>query len=222
MQYYHCKEGTSQNGVYISKDKKNLASQLAQKTYDEKIVRYADRIVPQLDRLLKTFEDDRIEKIYIAEHLERQKLIKPIEPTYEQKLAEWLSRPYTGKAFNDDAMVILTNSGKRVRSKSEKIMADYFESLGIIYKYECPLQLKPYGTIYPDFTFLSKRTGKEIYWEHEGMLDNPEYARTAVQKIELYEKNDIFPGENLILTFESSSAVLNTEILKNLTKRYLL
>lgn len=28
--------------------------------------------------------------------------------------------------------------------------------------------------VYPDFTFLSRRTGEEIYWEHEGMMDKPD------------------------------------------------
>ena len=100
-------------------------------------------------------------------------------------------------------------------------MANYFDSLGLQYKYECPLILKPYGTVYPDFTFLSRRTGEKIYWEHEGMMDNPEYARNATKKIELYEKNGIFPGENLILTFETSTQVLDKKILEALVQRYL-
>ena len=59
------------------------------------------------------------------------------------------------------------------------------------------------GTVYPDFTFLSKKTGEEIYWEHNGMVDNPVYARNMVRKIECYENNGIFPGERLILTYET-------------------
>lgn len=131
-----------------------------------------------------------------------------------------MSIPFKGKGFAEGAPVIMTNSGIRVRSKSEKILADYFDSLGIKYKYECPLYLKGYGTVYPDFTFLS-RMGKEIYWEHEGMMDNPDYAKAAVQKIETYEKNGIFPGENLILTFETTASIINTELVKELTIRYL-
>ena len=127
-----------------------------------------------------------------------------------------------GKRFTEEMTVIMTNSGIRVRSKSEKIMADYFDSIGLAYKYECPLQLAPYGAIYPDFTFLSKRTGREVYWEQEGMLDKPEYARTAAQKMELYEINGIYPGENLILTFETSTTVLNTELMKSMVNRYLM
>ena len=65
--------------------------------------------------------------------------------------------------------------------------------------------------VYPDFTFLSKKTGKEIYWEHEGMIDKQEYARSAVRKIESYQKNDIYPGERLILTFETEQRVLDSK-----------
>ena len=75
--------------------------------------------------------------------------------------------------------------------------------------------------MYPDFTFLSPRTGQEIYWEHEGMMDKQEYARSAVRKIELYMKNGIYPGERLILTFETEQSMLNQKILESLVERYL-
>lgn len=222
VQYYHWIEGMHGCGTYINKSNVSFAKKLAQKTYDEKILRYTNKVMTQISRLLKIYDDNKIENIFLEEHPERQKLITPIEPTYAQKLETWMSQPYEGKSFKEDAPVLLTNNGVRMRSKSEKIMADYFESQGIIYKYECPLKLKPYGTIYPDFTFISRKTGQEIYWEHEGMMDNPEYAKNAVQKIELYEKNGLYPGERLILTFETSANVINTEILKKLTRRYLL
>lgn len=222
IQYYHCTKNSPHNGSYIHKKDIELAKQLAQKSYDEKIFDYTQKAIKHINSLLNCYRDKKIGEIYESEHIERQKLITPVEPTYDQKLEEWLAKPYQGKGFADGAPVILTNSGIRVRSKSEKILADYFDSIGLAYKYECPISLKGYGTVYPDFTFLSKRTGKEIYWEHEGMMDNPDYARTAVQKIESYEKNGIIPGENLILTFETSMSVVNTELIKIMAKKYLL
>ena len=75
--------------------------------------------------------------------------------------------------------------------------------------------------MYPDFTFLSRKTGEEIYWEHEGMMDKQEYARTAVQKIESYEINNIYPGDRLILTFETEHSILNAKIIESLADRYL-
>ena len=83
------------------------------------------------------------------------------------------------------------------------------------------MHLKGYGTVYPDFTFLSKKTGKEIYWEHEGMMDRQEYARSAVRKIEFYQKNGIYPGDQLILTFETEQSVLNSKVIEGLVEKYL-
>ena len=121
-----------------------------------------------------------------------------------------------------DAPIILTEKGERVRSKSEKILADYFYRNGMEYKYECPLYLNGVGTVYPDFTFLSPQTGEQIYWEHNGMVDDPKYSRKMVRKIQEYEKNGIFPGERLILTYETEQTVLNTQKIEQLVNRYLL
>ena len=199
-----------------------LVRALAQKTYNEKILRYTEKTSKQIGRLLENYEDDKVEKIYKSENTKRQKLITPIEATYEQIIEQWLETPFKGKGFSDSMPVILTNKGIRVRSKSEKILADYFDSLGLVYKYECPIYLNDFGNIYPDFTFLSRKTGREIYWEHEGMMDNSEYARAAIQKIGTYEKNGIFPGENLILTFETYITPINTELMQMNVKKYLL
>ena len=70
--------------------------------------------------------------------------------------------------------------------------------------------LKGYGTVYPDFTLFSLRLRKEIYWEHEGRMDDPIYARSAVKKIYGYEQNGIFEGERLILTYETDETIINT------------
>lgn len=75
--------------------------------------------------------------------------------------------------------------------------------------------------MYPDFTLLSKKTRQEVYWEHEGMMDKQEYARSAVRKIESYQKNGIYPGDRLILTFETEQSVLNSNIIDGLVNKYL-
>lgn len=92
---------------------------------------------------------------------------------------------------------------------------------GIEYKYECPIYLKGIGIVYPDFTFLSKKTGEEVYWEHNGKVDDPKYARKMVKKIQAYENNGIFAEEKLILTYETEQTILNTGKIEQLVKRYL-
>ena len=154
-------------------------------------------------------------------HTQRQLLVTPVEPIWEKELAKWYDSEYHGKEFYEGTAEIVTEKGERVRSKSEKILADYFYRNNILYQYEKPLYLKGYGTIYPDFTFLSKKTRKEIYWEHDGMMDKPEYAKSAVKKIESYQRNGIHLGERLILTFETELTVLNSQIVEELVEKYL-
>ena len=199
-----------------------LVRQLAQKKYNQSILKKAEIRLKQVKKITRDYSDDEIEQIYDKLHKERQLLVMPIEPTWEQKLAQWDGETYQGKEFYEGTAVIITEKGERVRSKSEKIIADYFYRNNIIYKYEKPLFLKGYGTVYPDFTFLSRKTGEEIYWEHEGMMDKSDYAKTAVKKLESYQKNGIYLGKRLIATFETEQTLLNSQIIQQLVQKYLL
>ena len=220
LQYYRCTK-EKKSGIYINKNNIEMARKLAQKTYDEKVLKLAEKRVSQMKKITKDYKENEIEEIYINERVERQKLIEPVESTWEQILEDWKRKEFRGKGFREGTPIILTEKGERVRSKSEKILADYFYRNGIEYKYECPLYLNGVGTIYPDFTFLSPKIGKEIYWEHNGKVDDPTYAKKMVKKIHAYENNGIFQGERLILTFETEQTVLNTNKIEQLVKRYL-
>lgn len=222
VRYYHCLDDYNGTQNYIHASELDIAKALAQKSYEEKLFKLAQKRQGQINRLLKDFDDHEVDKLYDDLHPARKKLFSPLEKTIEQKYNDWIALEYQGKEFQEGTHVILTEKGERVRSKTEKIMADYFYRNNIEYKYEKPLLLKGYGYVYPDFTFFSKRIGAEVYWEHEGMMDNPDYARTAVQKIESYERNGIFPGENLILTFETGTTAINTELVKTMVKKFLM
>lgn len=221
-QYYHCMPDGKKNGKYIPKSEENLIRRLAQKAYDEKILKLTKKRLSQIKRITRDYEEEEIEDVLSKEHMGRQKWIRPVEPTWKQQLEEWMSKDYRRKEFQEDAPIIMTNRGERVRSKSEKILADYFFQKGIIYKYECPLYLKGIGVVHPDFTFLSRKTRQEIYWEHDGRMDDPIYAQNAIRKIQAYEKNGIYPGERLILTFETTKNVLDMELVEKLVSRYLM
>ena len=60
------------------------------------------------------------------------------------------------------------------------------------------------------------------YHEHFGKMDDPQYARKALEKIRLYENNGIFIGEQLILTFESSEQPLDNREFELLIEKYLI
>ena len=216
VRYYHCVEDNEE--TYISKIDSELPKLLAQKKYNQSVLKKAKARLRQIERITRDYSDDEIEKIYTSMHTQRQLLVTPIEPIWEKELARWYDSEYHGKEFYEGTAEIVTEKGERVRSKSEKILADYFYRNNILYQYEKPLYLKGYGTVYPDFTFLSKKTRKEIYWEHEGMMDKPEYAKSAVKKIESYQRNGIHLGERLILTFETELTVLNSQIVEELAQ----
>ena len=116
VQYYHHMNDNEKNGSYIPKAKKERIWTLAQKSYDERIVRLARKRLGQIGRILRDYDDDEIEKIYLKEHDEKKKLIQPVELTWEQQLENWFGEEYKKKEFREGALIILTEKGERVRS----------------------------------------------------------------------------------------------------------
>ena len=223
VQYMYCTnddEHSRQQGRYIKKNELTLAKALAQKEYDLKLRRLVERRLSQISKLNTEYRDNEIENVYLTQHPQRKAIIKPAERSWEQRVAEWKAIPYMKKGFRPGDPEIYTKEGERVRSKSEKILADTFSDYGIVYKYECPLQLRG-GVVHPDFTFLSRVTNEEIYWEHDGRMDDPEYAENAVRKINTYIQNGILPGKQLIITYETSKCVLNDMVVKKMIREYL-
>ncbi len=92
-----------------------------------------------------------------------------------------------------------TYDGNQVRSKSEVIISDLLAKSGLKYEYEKLLEYEPGKKINPDFTIFLDN-GKELYWEHFGMLGNEQYSEDWGNKIDIYKK--YFPGQ-LIKTYES-------------------
>ena len=107
-----------------------MISGLAQKDYDKKILKLTERRLSQIRKITGDYDEEEIEKIFLKEHMTRQKLIEPVEPTWEQQLKKWISEIYKGKEFQEGTPLILTERGERVRSKSEKILADFFVGRG--------------------------------------------------------------------------------------------
>lgn len=121
LQYYCCTD-ENRSGSYIARENIELAKKLAQKAYDEKVLQLAEKRLSQIQKITKDYADDELEKLYSKEHADRQKLIKPVETTWEGQLQAWRIKEYQGKDFQDGAPVILTEKGERVRSKSAKII----------------------------------------------------------------------------------------------------
>ena len=100
-----------------------------------------------------------------------------------------------------------TCDGNQVRSKSEVIICDLLAKSGIKYEYERLLEYEPGKKINPDFTIFLKG-GRELYWEHIGMLGNEKYSEDWSNKMDIYEK--YFPGR-LLKTYESGAISSDAE-----------
>jgi ATP-dependent DNA helicase RecQ len=91
-----------------------------------------------------------------------------------------------------------TTKGDLVRSKSEVIIANLLNQHGVSYEYEKELAYGPGRRLSPDFTITVN--GKELYWEHLGLIGNMEYDSHWVKKQAVYE--EYFPGQ-LLVSYEN-------------------
>lgn len=220
-QFYYKNNSSDKKRKYLHNDEKELVAKLCQKDYDEKVLKAAKRELNCLNYVRKRYPAHTCEEVFKGLNEERKKYINPIELPEDILISRWENEQYVRKGFTEETPEHYTQRGERVRSKSEILIANALYVHGIPYKYECPLYLKGYGTVHPDFTILNVRLRKEVYWEHIGMMDNPEYVEAALRRIEAYEKNDFFPGDKLILTHETSRCPINSRIIEKMIYKYL-
>jgi len=240
--YYHIEQrGTS--GKYIKKADLCSAEALAQKDYREKIInslKQERELLARLNNLYNSnncphspgsrFSGKNIHFYRGPEELfwrnlneDRRKLVAPSVQDDQMFVEEWLSdNDYVRKEFREDAPEYYTESGIRVRSKTELIIAEQLERAGVPFFYEKPLVLNGQTVIHPDFTPLNIRLRKVFYWEHMGMMDDADYRRYALDRINKYEHAGYFPGIDLILTHETSSAPISTRLIRKIIETYLL
>lgn len=221
VRYYYKENPSQTERTYLKKENQHMIELLCQKDYDQKVLHTAQKELYLLEQLKEKYPMEICEDIYAGLHVDRKKYVQPIIVPDEDFIKAWREMEYRGKGFREDAPEYYTDKGERVRSKSEILIANALNRNHIPYRYECPLYLAGYGTIHPDFTVLNVRLRKEMYWEHLGMMDEPEYIEDALNRISLYEKNHYFPGDRLILTHETLRHPLNSKNIENMIFQYL-
>lgn len=222
VQYYWRTDPKDFNGNYIRNEDQEFVRKLAQKDYDQKVLKAVEAELKAIQKYRASDYGKSVEQIYGSLNPARKKLVSPIELPEEECVKQWENVKYLSKGFGEGIPELYTAKGERVRSKSEVMIADLLNKEGIPYRYEYPLSLRGVGTVYPDFTVLNVRLRKEMLWEHMGMMGDSEYAENAVRKIEAYAQNGIFQGENLILTYETKKNPLNQKTIMLMIERYLL
>lgn len=224
--YYVRRTGKDSKGLYLSKENQDLAQNLALQEYNRKLLVEVDAEIEILKNIKENWQDDGIQEIYKKLPKGKQILCTPVILPDENYISIWKNKTYTGKQFSSEKEDFITAKGERVRSKSEVILADTLTRFRIPYRYEFPLSVYLKNgekiEIYPDFCCLNVRTRQEFFWEHLGMVDNPEYAETAVNKILTYRNNGFFEGENILYSYETSKTPISSKSIEVLIKKYLI
>lgn len=206
---------------YIKKNQFEYAQKLAQRSYLEDLRKEIVKQKICISKFLQTYSEKSLIKPYQKLSKARKEIVNPIYVTNEEYARQWEEQPFKPKIIANNESEIYTEKGERVRSKSEKIIADKLFMMNIPYKYECPLNINGFGIVYPDFTVLNVRERKVYYWEHFGMMDNEQYCNNAIRKVETYQKGEITQGNELLLSFETSSRPLNINYIEGIINTYL-
>lgn len=213
--------------IYLSSDKGPRIRDLCRKQYYIKMMETAKRERKQIARCLAILESDRdlsdVDDVYSTLSEPVKQIVKPLGLTDDGYAARWLKEMKRGKNRSYEVNSPMKSpDGITMKSKSEVIIANRLCAFGIPYVYEERVSFDDgEHFIYPDFIVLNKRTRKQLYWEHFGKISDEDYVTKQQKKLEDYARNNIFPGDGLLVTFESKGRSLNTEYVDLLIKRYL-
>ena len=216
-------EKGSRRSNYLSKDDRVLLGQYAKK-------KFASAVLPKLQRNLNAANayislHSGLEEADIASQLHPEIIsnCKGIYLSPEEYAKEWLNSKGPEQILIGSEPNIKTIRGELVRSKSEAIIDNCLYSHGLVFQYERGLYLPANNyAVFPDFTILLLATMEEFYWEHFGMMDDPDYADNALKKISNYIQNGIIPGKNLICTFETRNQPLSSADVETYIREFLL
>lgn len=225
-QVYLITKANSPNGKYLGKKDSKTISNYCQRDYNKHVFRKTHDLICKIEKFLNCLPEElssgSLENFLSEKNPVRRKhLINPVLSD-DEFIKKWLSVEYKGKSFPGGFTELITDRGERVRSKSEMLIANKLSSLGIPYRYEFPCKLRDrHGfkiTVYPDFTLLNKQTRKEIFLEHFGRMDDPEYVSHSLEKLMLYGRNGFFPGNRFMFTTETSTRPFDVRLFEKQLK----
>ena len=212
---------TSGKRKYICKNDIEIAAIIARRDYYLKLLPLINKQIRQLKDFARTFSSTELIDCYNKTSTARRLLLKPVFIDDETYAVQWQSKQYSGKKDFELNENFVTQRNESVRSKSEVIIANMLNAAGIPYHYEYPVIINQDITYHPDFFCLNKRTRQEFYWEHCGMMGDPDYSIKLVSRLAAYAKKDIILGKNLILTMETSRIPLSTKDIEKIINTFL-
>lgn len=191
--YYHITDPKDTVGNYITKDNQEMASKLAEKDYLNKLKKEVEAELQDINIYLRKHMSSDLENIYRNMNDYRKNLITPLVMPDELYAQQWKNQSYTINPYYENERKYPTKNNELVRSKSEALLADMYYDMGIPYRYDAELKLKNGKRKYPDFTLLDI-------------------------KLDEYRRNGIYPGKNMIITYEAEGCYLNIKEIREMIK----
>lgn len=220
VQYFWRTSKDDSNGKYIKKKDMELVYRLAQKEYDLKVIDVAQKEIDILETLSELYSANTVETIVDVLPFGKADIITPVSITDAEYIKQWKNQKYERPNYYAENAKFDNGSGVLMRSKSEVLISHILNELKIPYLYEKPLHLSDYTSMLPDFTLLDIRTRQEVYLEHLGMMDDSNYIEHNHRKIKEYEKNGLYLGRKLLITYETSEEPLDIKMVRNMLKDY--
>lgn len=199
-----------------------LIEKLIRKDYYSKLIPAAKEELKAVESLLQIKDNQTLAKIFDKLHPERQKFVSRVEETRESSLENWLNLPESAAEPRSGSYYIPTERGELVRSRNEYLIANALFHSGIPYKYEFPYEAVNGKILHPDFYVRNINTGQSFFWEHFGMMDDPNYVESSfMYKMKLYAADGLLPGQGLITSFSNRNHSLEPEEIKLLIEKFL-
>ena len=206
--YYKMTDSSDKVGGYLSKKELHKIKTLAQKDYNKHFLKAAKSELVMLEKLKLKYTNSA-EDIYNNLIPERKNLVTPYILPDDLIAKAWQSKTFRPNPYKPEKKTHDTKRGEKVTSKSEAFIADTLYEFGIPYHYECPVRIINGELRYPEFTLLKVRTREVIYLEHFGKMGEEGYRRDTMEKMDLYRASGIYPGKNLIFTYETEDHPLD-------------
>lgn len=127
---------------------------------------------------------------------------------------EWAKMPYCANTIA--GLKSKSEKGIYTRSKSEALILDIYDKLGIYYHYDENFLFNNL-TLSPDIVGYREYDGAFIYHEHLGLTD-AQYQRKYDFKTRIYRESGILLGSNLLYTYDKSDFGINLELIADQIK----
>lgn len=213
-------ESNGKKYKYIPKKRRAYAEKLAEKKYLTLLRNDLEKEKIALDFYLRHHSSigESAERL-LTENPAYVELLAPYFKPTSKELFDWMNSPYEKQQNYNENLIHKTVSGIMVRSKSEALIVMILHSNKIPFRYECCLRFgeKYY---YPDFTIRHPEDGRTFYWEHFGLMDDPDYRKKMFDKLKQYADHGLIIGVNLIVTCENKMYPLQQEQVESLVKQY--